>query len=96
MIITFFMPNLVHNGNSLIAVHRVEVINLVFDDIDDPVMLFVEGNAELIGPSVIGLSGGRGGTYIKSIGKAGTAKLIVSDVNGKATADVEFKIQLEP
>ncbi|MBR6093841.1 MAG: glycoside hydrolase family 2 protein [Lachnospiraceae bacterium] len=63
---------------------------------NDPVMLSVEGNAELIGPSVIGLSGGRGGTYIKSVGKAGNAKLTVSDVNGRATADVEFKIQLEP
>ena len=63
---------------------------------NDPVTLKIEGAAELIGPSVIGLSGGCGGTYVKSIGKFGSATLTVSDINGRATADVDFKIQLEP
>ena len=63
---------------------------------NEPVILKIEGNAELIGPTVVGLSGGCGGTYVKSIGKAGSARLTVTDTNGRAMAEVEFKIQLEP
>ena len=63
---------------------------------NDPVLLKLEGDAELIGPKVIGLSGGMGGTYVKSIGKAGKATLTVCDANGTELCELEFKIQLEP
>ncbi len=36
-----------------------------------PITVSVEGPAELIGPSVISLSGGMGGIYIKTVGKTG-------------------------
>ena len=63
---------------------------------NEPVILKIEGNAELIGPSVVGLSGGCGGTSVKTIGKAGSARLTVTDATGRAMAEVDFKIQLEP
>ena len=63
---------------------------------NDPVLLKLEGDAELIGPKVIGLSGGMGGTYVKSIGKAGKATLTVCDANGTELCELDFKIQLEP
>ena len=63
---------------------------------NDPVVLKIEGNAELIGPTVVGLNGGCGGTYVKTTGKAGSARLTVTDINGRAMAEVDFKIQLEP
>ena len=45
---------------------------------DEPIILKTEGPIELIGPSAIPLRGGVAGTYVKTIGKTGKAKLIVS------------------
>ncbi|MDE5873973.1 MAG: glycoside hydrolase family 2 protein, partial [Lachnospiraceae bacterium] len=45
---------------------------------NDPICLSVEGPVELIGPSIMSLSGGMGGTYIKTTGKTGEAKLTIS------------------
>ncbi len=45
----------------------------------EPVTLSAEGAIELIGPSVISLKGGCGGTYVKTTGKAGSGKLKVND-----------------
>ena len=63
---------------------------------NDPVLLKIEGAATLIGPNVVGMSGGMSGTYIKSVGKAGKATLTVSDAYGKEMAELEIKVQLEP
>ncbi len=63
---------------------------------NDPVVLEIEGAAELIGPKITALSGGMGGTYVKSVGKAGKATLTVKDAYGNEMAELEFKIQLEP
>jgi beta-galactosidase len=43
-----------------------------------PVKLTMAGAAELVGPDVIAAEGGMTGTYIRTIGKPGTAKLTVS------------------
>lgn len=45
----------------------------------EPVVLRAEGEIEIIGPKVISLKGGSGGTYIKTTGKSGKAKLYVGD-----------------
>lgn len=42
---------------------------------NEPVTLQIEGEARIIGPEVIGLQGGMGGTYIKTTGKPGKALL---------------------
>lgn len=44
----------------------------------EPLRLQVEGEIALMGPKEISLKGGMGGTYIKTIGKEGKGKLIVS------------------
>ena len=41
----------------------------------DIVTLSTEGPIELIGPKAVSLRGGMGGTYVKTMGKAGEAKL---------------------
>ena len=43
-----------------------------------PVKLTLEGEAELVGPDVVTAEGGMTGTYIRTTGKSGTAKLTVS------------------
>lgn len=44
----------------------------------EPVMLQAQGPIELIGPGVISLKGGMGGTYVRTLGKAGSANLTIS------------------
>lgn len=49
----------------------------------EPVELFVEGEIELIGPKVISLKGGMGGTFVKTTGKSGSGTLIIRDHRGE-------------
>ncbi len=56
-----------------------------------PVMLTLEGEAELIGPSVVTAEGGMCGTYIRTTGKKGTARLTVSTAQTEAVS-IEFTI----
>lgn len=44
---------------------------------NEPVSFEVSGPVELIGPSVISLEGGMGGTYIKTTGECGEARLVI-------------------
>ena len=46
-----------------------------------PVKLRVEGPIALIGPDCISLQGGMGGTYVKTTGEAGEAKLFIENEN---------------
>lgn len=45
---------------------------------NEPLLLTVEGDIELIGDSVISLKGGMAGTYVKTLGRQGEGKLTVS------------------
>ena len=58
---------------------------------NDPVILSTEGDIEIIGPKVTALSGGMGGTYIKTKGVKGHAKLIMSMTDG-VKSEIEFEI----
>lgn len=49
----------------------------------EPVSIQVEGPAELIGPDIISLKGGMGGTYIKTIGADGTIKLTFKSIQAE-------------
>ena len=60
----------------------------------DHTNLKTEGDAKIIGPNVISLSGGMGGTYVRTIQKEGKAKLIVKDAYGKTKGEVSFDIEL--
>ena len=47
----------------------------------EPISLSVTGDIALIGPDVISLKGGMGGTYVKSLGRVGVGQLTVKDVS---------------
>ena len=57
----------------------------------DIITLSAEGPIEIIGPKTISLRGGMGGTYIKTTGKAGEAKLVVQ-AEGLEPIEIEFTI----
>lgn len=56
-----------------------------------PLRLCLEGDAELIGPDILAAEGGMCGTYVRTIGKNGTARLTVSSFQ-TAPVSVEFTI----
>ncbi len=58
---------------------------------NDPVTFSTVGPIEVIGPSIVSLQGGMGGTYIRTTGKAGDARLIVTSSTGEISS-IEFKI----
>ena len=61
---------------------------------NEPLMLKTEGDIELIGPSLISLQGGMSGTYVKTVGKSGKGKLVVTLANGESR-ELEFNITKE-
>ena len=56
-----------------------------------PIRLKLEGAAELIGPDVVVAEGGMTGTYIRTTGIPGTAKLTIS-CEGMETVTAEFAV----
>ena len=61
---------------------------------NDSLVLHVEGPLELMGPDIISLAGGMGGTYVKTTGNEGTGKLTVSSTYG-ASAELEFTVRTD-
>ena len=61
---------------------------------NDPVSLSTVGPIEVIGPSIISLSGGMGGTYIRTTGKSGDARLIITPAVGQSQT-INFKVTVE-
>jgi beta-galactosidase len=58
---------------------------------NDPICLSTIGPIEIIGPSILSLQGGMGGTYVKTTGKTGEAKLIITPQYGDSTT-INFTI----
>ncbi|MCR5106064.1 MAG: glycoside hydrolase family 2 protein [Eubacterium sp.] len=58
---------------------------------NDPVSFSTVGPVKIIGPSIVSLQGGMGGTYVKTNGKTGDAKLLITPVDGD-TVSISFKI----
>ena len=56
-----------------------------------PVQLTLEGEAELVGPAVVTAEGGMTGTYVKTNGKTGTAKLTITTAQTEPVT-VEFTV----
>ena len=57
-----------------------------------PIQLTVEGAAELIGPNLVTAEGGMCGTYVRTVGQTGTAKLTISAPNLEPVT-VEFAVK---
>lgn len=58
----------------------------------DIITLSTEGPIEVIGPNVISLRGGMGGTYVKTTGESGEAKLVVK-AEGLVTMEIVFTVE---
>lgn len=56
----------------------------------EPLLLETDGDIELIGPKMISLRGGFGGTYVKSAGRSGVGKLIIK--SNRQTSEIVFDI----
>lgn len=56
----------------------------------EPVLLRTEGGIDLIGPSVVSLQGGMGGTYVRTTGKSGAGALFI-----KTTQMSEIRIAFQ-
>lgn len=62
----------------------------------EPIVLKAEGAVEILGPKVISLKGGMGGTYIRTVGRSGTGALIASQSElGEIRCDFTIKINGE-
>ncbi len=64
---------------------------------NDPVILEASGAVELIGPSVVSLQGGMGGTYVRTVGEAGDGTLTIRTADAAAgqSEGLEETIQFE-
>ncbi len=79
---------------SSIRIRAVDQNGNLLNYYNEPLVLSLTGEASIIGPKVIALSGGMGGTYVKSLGREGTAKLVVKDVYEKVCGEIDFNIDL--
>ncbi len=59
----------------------------------EPIELKAEGAIEIIGPSIISLKGGMGGTFIKTIGQSGSGVLIIRQLQ-LGEERIEFTVTL--
>ena len=76
-----------------IRIRAVDENGNLLNYFNDPLTLSIEGSAEIIGPKIIALSGGMGGTYVKSIGKSGKAILKITDAYQIEAAKLEFNVK---
>ncbi len=80
---------------SCVRIRAVDENGNILNYYNDSIILGIEGDAEIIGPKVIALSGGMGGTYIRTIGKEGKAKFSVRDAANTESVSIEFKIKID-
>lgn len=89
--------NLCETSSYDVACVRIEAVSKEGNHLfylNDPIMLQTSGCLELIGPSCVPLRGGYAGTYVKTTGKAGEGKLVISSertepITISFTADIE-------
>jgi beta-galactosidase len=88
---------LVENKTYDVAAVRIRAVDEsgnILPFFNDVVSLKTQGRIELIGPAAISLHGGMGGTYIKTIGKAGRGKLVIKCAQAEDIA-IEVNVRLE-
>ena len=76
-----------------IRIKAVDELGNALPYYQEAIQLTVEGPIKLIGPSLISLKGGMSGTYVKTLGDAGKAKLIIECNDIKRV--IEFNIRKE-
>lgn len=78
---------------ALIRIQAKDECGNVLPVYNDPVSFEVKGSLALIGPSVISLQGGMGGTYVKTVGEAGEGTLIIRYGSQKEVV-IEFETEV--
>ncbi|MBK5253444.1 MAG: glycoside hydrolase family 2 protein [Peptostreptococcaceae bacterium] len=66
--------------------------NQVMRYYQEPIEIETEGPIEIVGPNLISLKGGMGGTYVKTVGETGKAKLIFK-IHGTEDVILEFAVK---
>lgn len=74
-----------------IRIRAVDQNGNVLPYYQEPISLSVTGDLALIGPDVISLKGGMGGTYVKSLGKEGLGQLTVKPFDVTLSFEVKIK-----
>lgn len=74
-----------------IQIKAVDDNQVVLPYYQEAITIKTEGPIEIIGPDIVTLKGGMSGTYIKTIGKKGNAKVSISG-NGLDEVIIEFNI----
>lgn len=77
---------------ALIRIRAQDEMGNLLPVYNDPVILEADGVLELIGPNVISLNGGMGGTYVKTAGVSGQGRLRVCSGNAKEV-EILFEIK---
>lgn len=78
---------------ALVRIQAKDEVGNILPVYNDPITLEVSGQLELIGPSVISLNGGMGGTYVKTTGESGEGKLTIRSGNA-GEVEIIFDIQV--
>ncbi len=78
---------------ALIRIQAKDEVGNILPVYNDPITLEVSGQLELIGPSVISLNGGMGGTYVRTTGESGEGKLTIRSGNA-GEVEIIFDIQI--
>lgn len=94
---TVLRDTLIEDGSYDVASVRLSVVDQngnVQPYCQEAVMLKAEGDIEIIGPSAVSLKGGFAGTYVRSIGKAGSGTLVVEDWMGNIM-NIPFTVKLK-
>ena len=61
---------------------------------NEPIQITTEGPVEIVGPDIVPLRGGMGGTYIKTTGNEGTATVTVSNSQfGEVKINLDVKVE---
>lgn len=62
---------------ALIRIRAVDSQGMTLPYYNEPVRIKVSGSIERIGPEAVSLKGGCGGTYVRTLGRAGNAKVTI-------------------
>ena len=76
-----------------VQIRAVDEWNNVLAYFQEPVELIAEGSIDIIGPSLISLKGGMGGTYVRTNGRTGAGILRIRQAQ-LGEAQVEFKVEV--
>ncbi len=88
--------NLIEEDTYDVAAIRIKAVDEwgnLLSYYQEPIVLKAEGAIAILGPKVISLKGGMGGTYIRTSGRSGTG-VLTTDQSGLGEIRIEFNIKV--